>query len=87
MRPYLRSLTGDPAYLNLLGVIHEVRGKRHVAMELYRVALITDPDFGPARLNLHRLESGDLLAGTARLSATLGDVQLRIGRTILPASN
>jgi len=80
LRPWLRVLTRDPAYLNLLGVIHECRGRPGVAIELYRVA--ADPDYGPARVNLYRLESAASATGSARLNMTLGDVELRASRAV-----
>jgi hypothetical protein len=37
-----------------LGVIEEVRGDRVGAQKHWRMALLVDPKYGPAKENLHR---------------------------------
>lgn len=81
LRPYLNVLTRDSAFLNLMGAAHEARGKSGYAHELYRVALIADPHYAPARRNLHRLREWDGDISTRR-PALLGDVELRKHRAV-----
>jgi len=46
-----------PEAFNLLGVVHELRGERHEAVNNYRVAYHCDASYAPAWDNLQRLTS------------------------------
>lgn len=81
LRPYLNVLTRDPAFLNMMGAAHEAAGKSDYAHELYRLALISNPHYGPARRNLGRLKNWDGDKST-RQPAALGDVELRTHRAV-----
>ena len=80
---YDRALTADPAYLNLLGVIFEIRNDLATARRFYCLANCVDADYPPARQNARRLY--ELLTfGTTAVTVSLGDAELRAHRT-LPA--
>lgn len=46
---------GDPAYLNLLGVLHKAEGSRRLAKKFYKMALRADSEYAAAIQNLRRL--------------------------------
>jgi len=69
-----------------MGAAHEAAGRSDYAHELYRVALISNPHYGPARRNLDRLEDWDGDRST-RQPAALGDVELRTHRAVKTVPN
>jgi hypothetical protein len=60
----------DPAYFNLIGVLHEAEGRKRLAKRFYKKAIGTTGQYEPARLNLQRLQDLD------RYGKTVIDVQL-----------
>ena len=64
----------DPAYYNLLGVIHEAEGNRRAAKTFYRKAVAVGLGYQPARLNLQRLFELENY-GQAKTDVALGDEQ------------
>jgi len=81
---YDRVLTADPAYLNLLGVIFEIRKDLATARRFYCLANCVETDYSPARQNARRIY--ELLTfGSTALAVSLGDAELRVHRT-LPAA-
>ncbi len=81
LRPYLNVLTRDPAFLNMMGAAHEAAGRFDYAHELYRLALISNAHYDPARRNLDRLGAWDGDPATRR-PASLGDLELRSHRAV-----
>jgi hypothetical protein len=78
---YDRVLTADPAYLNLLGVIFEIRKNPATSRRFYSLACCVDPHYSPAKQNLRRIY--ELLTfGTTALAVSLGDAELRAHRTL-----
>jgi DNA-binding response OmpR family regulator len=65
----------DPAYFNLLGVLHEAEGDRRAAKTFYRKAAAARGEVGePARHNLRRLHELETY-GETRMDVALGDEQ------------
>jgi DNA-binding response OmpR family regulator len=59
------SIASDrPEAFNLLGVIHEIRGQRHEALNNYRTAWNFDPTYKPAQNNIERAASEHPRRGT-----------------------
>jgi hypothetical protein len=81
---FTRVLASDPAYLNLLGVVFELRNDPAIARRCYGVAVCVDPAYAPARQNIRRLYELNTLGRTS-LAVSLGDVELRRARTLPPA--
>jgi len=80
---YDRVLTADPAFLNLLGVIFEIRKDLLTARRFYCLANCVDADYSPARQNARRIY--ELLTfGSTTVAVSLGDAELRAHRS-LPA--
>jgi hypothetical protein len=78
---YDRVLTADPAYLNLLGVIFEIREDLATARRFYCLANCVDADYLPARQNARRIY--ELLTfGSTALAISLGDAELRAHRAL-----
>ncbi len=81
LRSHGAALAKDAAYLNLLGVVCEVRQQWRLARRFYGVAISVSPQYGPALRNMRRIyelytfgRSGEPLA--------LGDAELRRDRTL-----
>jgi CheY-like chemotaxis protein len=62
----------DPAYFNLIGVLHEAEGRKRLAKRFYRKALAAKEQYEPARLNLQRLDEISR-RGESDLEVQLGD--------------
>jgi len=45
----------DPAYLNLLGILHECRGRKRQARKAYGRAIRQNSQYAPAQQNMRRL--------------------------------
>ena len=72
-------LACDPAYLNLLGVLCEVRRQWRLAQRFYGVAISIAPRFGPAQQNMRRLYELHSF-GRSQEPLALGDAELgRLG--------
>lgn len=61
----------DPAYFNLIGVLHEAEGRRRLAKRFYKKALAANDQYEPARLNLQRLDEISR-TGKSRIEVQLG---------------
>jgi DNA-binding response OmpR family regulator len=56
----------DPAYFNLLGVLHEAEGRPRLAKKFYVKAVKADGEYEPARRNLMRLDELEAYGRTTR---------------------
>jgi hypothetical protein len=61
----------DPAYFNLLGVLHEAEGQPRLAKKFYVKATLADGRYAPARSNIVRLDELEAYGSTSR--------QIRLG--------
>jgi Flp pilus assembly protein TadD len=77
----------DPGYLNLVGILHECRGRKRQARKSYGRAIAQSSNYRPAQQNLRRLYELAIFGRTS-LTAALGDERRpRAPRTILIPSN
>lgn len=72
----LRGLSGDGGFINLCGVVCELRGEREHALRFYEIAVAVDGDCRAARENLARVRERRCLASAVREIA-LGDGEVR----------
>lgn len=80
---YERVLTCDPAYLNLLGILFELRHDTKTARRFYGLAVCVDRAYAPAQQNLRRIYELETFGRTEQ-AACLGDVELRAARSLPP---
>ena len=78
-----RVMTSDPAYLNLLGVIFEIRQDVATARRFYGLGICVDPAYQPAQSNMRRWYELTTFGHTRR-KVDLGDTELRAARTLPP---
>ena len=69
----------DPAYFNLLGVLHEAERRPRLAMKFYVKAAGATGGYEPARSNLHRLEELEAYGRTTRVIALGSEADLLDG--------
>ena len=83
LAPHGATLAQDPAYLNLLGVVCELRRQWKPARQFYGIAMSLDASYAPAQQNLRRLYELYTF-GRTELPLALGDAELRRARNLNP---
>jgi len=63
---------GDPAYFNLLGLLHECRGRKRQARKAYGRAIRINSNYAPAQQNMRRFYELTVF-GWTKQPAALGD--------------
>jgi hypothetical protein len=86
LRPHAAALANDAAYLNLLGVVCELRRQWRLSRRFYGLALSGTPRYTPAHRNLRRYYELSTF-GRSREPVALGDVELRRDRTLPPTTH
>ena len=81
LSPHRSVLARDAGYLNLLGVVCEVRRQWKLARRFYGVAMSVDSRHEPAQLNMRRMYELYTF-GRSREPLALGDLELRRSRTL-----
>lgn len=69
----------DAAFLNLVGVVHEVRGRQRMAQWFYRQAVASDPEYAPAWHNFWRTYEMEMFGQSRRLVALDDGISLPDG--------
>jgi DNA-binding response OmpR family regulator len=69
----------DPAYFNLLGVLHEAEGRPRLAKKFYVKAVKADVQYEPAKSNLGRLDELEAYGHTSRRVALGAEAELLSG--------
>ncbi len=63
---------GDPAYFNLVGLLHECRGRKRQARKAYGRAIAIDSNYAPSQQNMRRFYELTVF-GCTNQPAALGD--------------
>jgi DNA-binding response OmpR family regulator len=71
--------SGDQAYFNLLGVLHEAESRPRLAKKFYVKAVKADQQYEPANNNLRRLEELEAYGRTTRRVALGAEADLLKG--------
>jgi hypothetical protein len=71
--PKVSAVAGhDPGFLNLMGIVHECRGRKRQARKCYGRAIAINSCYAPAQRNLRRLYELKIFGSTRELPV-LGD--------------